>query len=115
MAYVGFVPGAGGYTAGSTDISALGVGVHVKRFYNLNGNLSDTYILYAGANLIWSPVKDLDIGVEGIYTQYGVQNGRVLDTQKFNYTAAQVNSGIPVKTITSTDVFQARFRVQRDF
>jgi hypothetical protein len=39
----------------------------------------------------------------------------VLDTQKFNYTAAYVNAGNPVKTITSTDVFQARFRVQRDF
>ncbi|MCJ2013475.1 porin, partial [Methylobacterium sp. J-076] len=77
--------------------------------------LRDTYMLYAGANLIWSPVKDLDIGVEGMYAQYGVQNGRVLDTQKFNYTAAYVNAGNPVKTISSTDVFQARFRVQRDF
>ncbi len=114
-AYFGFVPGAGGTNAGSTVISTLGVGTPGTRFYNLNGNLRDTYMLYAGANLIWSPVKDLDIGVEGIYAQYGVQNGRVLDTQKFNYTAAQVNSGIPVKTITSTDVFQARFRVQRDF
>ncbi|MCJ2012859.1 porin, partial [Methylobacterium sp. J-076] len=77
--------------------------------------LRDTYMLYAGANLIWSPVKDLDIGVEGMYAQYGVQNGRVLDTQKFNYSAAYVNAGNPVKTVSSTDVFQARFRVQRDF
>ena len=114
-AYFGFVPGAGGANAGSTVISALGVGTPGTRFYALNGNLRDTYMLYAGANLIWSPVKDLDIGVEGIYAQYGVTSGRVLDSQKFTYTAAYVNAGNPVKTITSTDVFQARFRVQRDF
>jgi hypothetical protein len=72
-------------------------------------------MLFAGANLIWSPVKDLDIGVEGFYAQYGVTSGRVLDSQKFNYSAAYVNAGNPVKTITSTDVFNARFRVQRDF
>ncbi|MCJ2011501.1 porin, partial [Methylobacterium sp. J-076] len=113
-AYYGFVPTTG-TNIGSTVISTLGVGTPGTRFYALNGNLRDTYMLYAGANLIWSPVKDLDIGVEGIYAQYGVQNGRVLDTQKFNYTAAYVNAGNPVKTITSTDVFQARFRVQRDF
>jgi len=114
-AYFGFVPGATGANPGSTAISTLGVGTPGTRFYALNGNLRDTYMLYAGANLIWSPVKDLDIGVEGIYAQYGVQNGRVLDTQKFNYSAAYVNAGNPVKTISSTDVFQARFRVQRDF
>ena len=114
-AYYGFVPGAGGANAGSTVISGLGVGTPGTRYYALNGNLRDTYSVYAGANLIWSPVKDLDIGVEGLYAQYGVTSGRVLDSQKFSYSPAYVNAGNAVKTITSTDVFQARFRVQRDF
>ncbi|MCJ2011623.1 porin, partial [Methylobacterium sp. J-076] len=83
-AYFGFTPAAGA-NIGSTALAALGPGTPGTRFYALNGALRDTYMLYAGANLIWSPVKDLDIGVEGMYAQYGVQNGRVLDTQKFNY------------------------------
>jgi len=115
-AYYGFIPAAGGTNAGSTVLSAAGVGVPGTRYYSLNGVLRDTYSVYAGANLIWSPVKDLDIGVEGLYAQYGVKSGRVLDTQKFSYSAAYVNNPAnAVKTVSSTDVFQARFRVQRDF
>ena len=113
-AYYTFTPN-GGATSG-TALSGLGVGTPGTRYYALNGNLRDTYMLFAGANLIWSPVKDLDIGVEGFYARYGVTSGRVLDTQKFNYSAAYVNNTAnPVKTISSTDVFQARVRVQRDF
>jgi hypothetical protein len=113
-AYYGFTP-ASGAGVGNGVLSSLGVGTPGTRYFALNGQLRDTYMLFAGANLIWSPVKDLDIGVEGFYAQYGVTSGRVLDSQKFNYSAAYVNAGNPVKTITSTDVFNARFRVQRDF
>ncbi|TXM58416.1 porin, partial [Methylobacterium sp. WL120] len=79
-----------------------------------------TYQFVAGASLIWSPVKDLDIGVEGFYTQIGVKNGRVIDQDKdpTAYSTARVaaiNAGGFVRTTTSDDVFQVRARVQRDF
>ena len=61
----------------------------------------DTY--YAAGNLIWSPVKDLDIGVEVVYQRYEIANGRV--------TAAEGRSA----TATVSDNILARFRVQRDF
>ncbi|TXM55876.1 porin, partial [Methylobacterium sp. WL120] len=79
-----------------------------------------TYQFVAGASLIWSPVKDLDIGVEGFYTQIGVKNGRVIDQDKdpTAYSTARVaaiNAGGFVRTTSSDDVFQVRARVQRDF
>ena len=94
-----------------------GPGVPGTRFFALNQTLRDSYQFVAGTSLIWSPVKDLDIGVEGVYVNYGVQNGRVLDLNKVSgQTAAYVNNvANPVRTITSTDVFQVRARVQRDF
>ncbi|GLS68199.1 hypothetical protein GCM10007890_02110 [Methylobacterium tardum] len=71
-----------------------------------------------GRQIIWSPVKDLDIGVEAFYTQIGVKNGCVIDVDK-DPTAysrvAQINAGGPVRTATQDSVSQMRFRVQRDF
>ncbi|MCJ2072155.1 porin, partial [Methylobacterium sp. J-030] len=55
------------------------VGAPGTRFSTLSQALRDTYQFVAGANIIWSPVKDLDIGLEGFYTQIGVKNGRVID------------------------------------
>jgi hypothetical protein len=71
-----------------------------------------------GGNLIWSPVKDLDIGVEALYTQFGVKNGRDIDNDKDPTAYSRIvaiNAGGPVRTITSDGVEQFRFRVQRDF
>ena len=73
--------------------------------YANSAALRDTYQVVTGASLIWSPVKDLDIGVEGQYIKTGVKNGRVFDTNR---------GGNPF-TVSSEDVYQARFRVQRDF
>ncbi|MCJ2071069.1 porin, partial [Methylobacterium sp. J-030] len=86
----------------------------------LSQALRDTYQFVAGANIIWSPVKDLDIGLEGFYTQIGVKNGRVIDIDKdpTAYTAARVasiNAGGPVRTATEQSVQQIRVRIQRDF
>ncbi|HEV2543510.1 MAG TPA: porin [Methylobacterium sp.] len=78
--------------------------------YNLSQSLRDTYQVVTGASLIWSPVKDLDIGVEGQYIKTGVKNGRVSDGDKGGFVA-----NVPTRTVSSEDVFQARFRVQRDF
>ena len=82
--------------------------------YNLSQSLRDTYQVVTGASLIWSPVKDLDIGVEGQYIRTGVKSGRVSDGDKGGFTGTGANQ-IPTRTVSSQDVFQARFRVQRDF
>lgn len=61
--------------------------------------------LILGANLVWSPVSGLDIGVEVLYsrTEYGV---RVPDAKAF-----AVNG----RTIKSDDAWTGRLRIQRDF
>ncbi|KQO66923.1 MULTISPECIES: porin [unclassified Methylobacterium] len=78
--------------------------------------LRDNYQIVAGGSIIWSPVKDLDIGLEGFYTKVGVQDGRVVDQTRStgNVTAASIASGA-VRTVTASDTFQIRGRVQRDF
>ncbi len=66
--------------------------------YANSAALRDTYQVVTGASLIWSPVKDLDIGVEGQYIKTGVKNGRVFDANR---------GGNPF-TVSSEDVYQAR-------
>jgi hypothetical protein len=71
--------------------------------------LMDYDVALVGANLIWSPVRDLDIGVEALYTQVNVKN-RVTDAN------VNVNvNGLPTRTTRSDDVFMTRLRIQRDF
>jgi len=77
--------------------------------------------------VIWSPVKDLDIGLEGLYQRITIENGRVVDTNKNLPIAAISNAtgaSVPLGTAGSTvifksakfdDQFLARVRVQRDF
>lgn len=78
--------------------------------YTLSPTLRDTAQIVTGASLIWSPVKDLDIGVEGQYIRTAVQSGRVADSNKGTFIA-----GIPTRTTAAEEYYQARFRVQRDF
>ena len=61
--------------------------------------------LVASANLVWSPVSGLDIGVEVLYarTEFG---GRIPDAKAF---------AINGKTIKSDDSWSGRLRIQRDF
>jgi hypothetical protein len=84
--------------------------------FNVSSVLRDTYQVVAGASIIWSPVKDLDIGLEGFYYRAGVQNGRVVDQTRSNgpVNAATIASGA-IRTVTADDTFQLRARVQRDF
>jgi hypothetical protein len=85
--------------------------------FNANGVFSgygrDYNNYYVGTNLIWSPVRDLDIGVEVAYQKIqflgGASRGRVIDANK-----PQVVGGTP-RTISEDDQVLARFRVQRDF
>ena len=104
---------------GLINFGANAVGTPGTRFYNLSEALRDTYQFVAGGSIIWSPVKDLDIGVEGFYTQIGVKNGRVIDKDKSPTAYANVagiNNGTFVpRTTTADSVSTFRFRVQRDF
>ena len=102
-----------------TSNPSSAVGVPGTRFFQLSQALRDTYQFVAGASLIWSPVKDLDIGVEGLYTQIGLKNGRAIDQDKsptaYNNVAA-INAGTFVpRTATQDSISQIRVRVQRDF
>jgi hypothetical protein len=56
-----------------------------------------------GSQLVWSPVKDLDIGVEVFYARDELQH------REWN-----PNRGAGT-TIKSADVWLSRLRVQRDF
>ena len=104
---------------GTGGFGVNAVGVPGTRFYQLSQALRDTYQVAAGASLIWSPVADLDIGVEAFYTQMGVKNGRVIDSDKSPTAYANVaginNGTFAVRTATQDSMTHVRFRVQRDF
>ncbi|MDB5648469.1 MAG: porin, partial [Methylobacterium sp.] len=96
--------------------TATFIGAPGSRSFALSPVLRDNYQFVAGGSLIWSPVKDLDIGVEGFYTKLGATIGRIIDQQSNGVlTAAAINAGAAVRTVSSQDTFQVRARVQRDF
>ena len=103
-------------TIGSTANGGTFTGIPGQASFAVSPVLRDSYQVAAGASIIWSPIKDLDIGLEGFYTKLGVQSGRVVDVTRStgNVTAASLLAGT-VRTVTSTDTFQLRARVQRDF
>ncbi|VUD70175.1 Porin Omp2b [Methylobacterium symbioticum] len=115
-----FAPGSRAAQSAFFGYTSTGPGPFGSQFYNLNQQLRDTYAFNVGASLIWSPVRDLDIGLEGTYQNYGVQTGRVLDLNRnpLQTSAAYVNNPAnlgALRTVTNADVFQVRARVQRDF
>ena len=64
--------------------------------------------LSAGASLIWSPVKDLDIGAEGIYIRTALSQGRTYDITKTTLSAAGVPiAGSPVATVNHQDTYRS--------
>lgn len=68
-----------------------------------SSNVFDFKEYRVGSNLIWSPVRGLDMGVEVLYTQLDPK-GRVAD----------LNRG-GAYTLSNSDSVSARLRVQRDF
>ena len=89
-----------------------------------DARLRDYSVGVVGANLIWSPIKDLDIGLEGVYTRVSLKGGAVTDNSFGSVaqtgrtlTGAYVpGSGVlPSKTAKYDDVWSLRMRVQRDF
>ena len=105
--------------SGKTGFGSDAVGVPGTRFYQLSQALRDSYQVVIGGSLIWSPVEDLDIGVEAFYTQVGVKSGRVIDADKSPTAYANVagiNAGTFVpRTATQDSMTHVRLRVQRDF
>lgn len=97
--------------AGRNELAVLGFGFTPigtaagQAAYAYSNTLRDNNMIVAGANLIWSPVKDLDIGVEGAYIRTALNSGKTIDITK----------GALGKLISSEDDAQFRFRVQRDF
>ena len=93
----------------------------------LSPTLRDYNSMTVGSNLVWSPVKDLDIGVEGLYQAIQIDKGRVVDTNK-NLPVGAINNTtgaiVPLGSANSTVIFKsakvddqllARVRIQRDF
>ncbi|SEG42348.1 hypothetical protein SAMN04488144_1175 [Methylobacterium sp. 190mf] len=111
-----------GLVSGLTGDPGFGtnaVGVPGTRFYQLSQALRDTYQFVAGASIIWSPIKDLNIGMEAFYTQIGLKNGRAIDNDKsptaYSNIAGINNGTFAVRTASQDSVSQFRFRVQREF
>ncbi|WP_245436632.1 porin [Methylobacterium sp. V23] len=96
---------------GRNALAALGFGflptgtsaANTNAFLN-SAVLRGTNQIVSGASLIWNPVKDLDIGLEGEYVRTALNNGVTPDLAK--------NS---LRNVSYQDVAQFRFRVQRDF
>ncbi|GJD65071.1 porin [Methylobacterium frigidaeris] len=112
---------------GGLNFNGLGNPVNSPGAFLYSNALRDTSQVVAGASLIWSPVKDLDIGVEGLYNRVDIRGGgRVVDVNKAavgpNTVAGLNAAGLPINsagavlpTTNYTDTFQVRMRVQRDF
>ena len=94
---------------------------------SLNSTLRDFNESLVGSNIVWSPVRNLDIGLETLYQRITIDKGRVVDTNKnlpigaiSNATGASVPLGtagstVIFKSVKYDDQFLARVRVQRDF
>ncbi|MFJ5369256.1 hypothetical protein ACIPIA_08540, partial [Bosea sp. CER48] len=60
------------------------------------------------ANLVWSPVSGLDIGVEVLYSHLDMRQP-VVAVDNFG------NRSVATRLIKSEDTVAARLRIQRDF
>ncbi len=90
--YMQLINGSGAYT--TVSVPTLGT---------YNEGFVDSRELRVGTNLIWSPIKNFDIGVEALYTRIEPK-GRVLIDDK----------GAP-RSASFGDSWQGRLRIQRDF
>jgi Porin subfamily len=92
--------------------------------FRTSGNVHDWTMINAAVNLIWSPVRDLDIGVEVSYDRIKLNGGSVSDLNKCAGLAvipagviAPVAAGAQACPFTTSkeDEWRARLRIQRDF
>jgi hypothetical protein len=104
------VPG-GATGLGATGAVAGGAGA-VNPF---NPTLMSYDLVYGGANLIWSPVKDLDIGVEVVYQRIWLPRAVANIDKGGIATLGGAGVGGTGRITSFDDNILARFRVQRDF
>jgi hypothetical protein len=88
---------------------------------NTTGVTRDWDMINLAVNLIWSPVRDLDIGVEVAYDRIRLGGAPVSDLNKCGGVAASAlfipfsgSTACPF-TVKSEDEWRARLRIQRDF
>jgi hypothetical protein len=87
------------------------------------GVVRDWNMINAAANLIWSPVRDLDIGVEVTYDRIRLSGAPVSDLNKCGgvavFAAGTFGVGTPAIacpfTTKSEDEWRGRLRIQRSF
>jgi hypothetical protein len=87
------------------------------------GVVRDWNMINAAANLIWSPVRDLDIGVEVTYDRIRLSGAPVSDLNKCGglavFPAGFFGVGTPATacpfTTKSEDEWRGRLRIQRSF
>ena len=86
---------------------------HIYSAYGGDGNwdIANVYL-----NLIWSPVKNLDIGIEGIYAHYKVDRGVIgAFNQAAIVTSCASGNNAVFGASCSADSWGTIFRVQRNF
>ena len=82
-----------------------------------NPTLMSYDLFYGGTNLIWSPVRDLDIGVEVVYQRIWLPRA-VADNNRGTVAplaGGLVGPGGVTRVTNFDDNIMARIRVQRDF
>jgi hypothetical protein len=112
----GVIPGTIAPTPGFAFGSAAAV-------FATTGTLRDFSLLNLAANLIWSPVRDLDIGVEVAYDRIKVHGGSVVDLNKCGnvtvFPAGFFGAGTPAQACgfrtSHEDEWRGRLRLQRSF
>lgn len=90
--------------------------------YQYSDVLRSSYQSFTGANIVWTPEKNLDIGLELAYGRTFFANGKVVDRSKSDAQVDHIVNGIPydengkpVPVVGSEHTFQVLARIQRDF
>ena len=112
--------GKGARTGGGPAVLIGNGSISAGNTLAFDTRLRDYSIVTAGVNLIWSPVKDLDIGIETNYSRATLASGRTADltlgsVAQTGILDATGNRTIPGRTAKYDDIWATRIRVQRDF
>jgi len=81
----------------------------------VNAGFTDLRIYEAGANLVWSPVKQLDIGVETIYRKFETKGLTAPAFGNTNLLTGPGDRDVRFGSRSKEDAWEARLRIQRDF
>jgi len=112
-------PNLGGFFAQTAAVQAATFGP--TGTLGTTGVVRDFSLINLATNLIWSPVRDLDIGVELAYDRIKLHGAPVADLNKCGGVAVFVAGTVSAAatpcpfTAKSEDVYRARLRIQRDF